>query len=190
MFYSGAQTAMRTKATLKYGTAMAVLLSMTGVAHASDGTISFSGSVVNATCTVTVNNSAASATVNLPTVSQATLGANGEVAGATRFTVNLSGCTTGRTVNVYFEAGSTVDPITGNLVNGGTAGNVQVQLLTNAGSPISVGSSTQATSTGIAMTASPAVTGGVLNYSAQYYATGASTAGSVTTSVTYSLTYL
>lgn len=175
---------------LKCGAALVALISISGVAHASDGTISFAGSVVNATCTVKVNNSAASATVSLPTVSQATLGANGEVAGATRFTVNLSGCTTGKTVNVYFEAGSTVDPITGNLINGGTAGNVQVQLLTNSGAPISVGSSSQAAATGVAMTASPAVTGGVLNYSAQYYATGASTAGSVTTSVTYSLTYL
>jgi major type 1 subunit fimbrin (pilin) len=181
---------MRTTTTFKCSAILAALISATGVAHASDGTISFSGSVVNATCTVKVNNSAASATVNLPTVSQATLGANGEVAGATRFTVNLSGCTTGNTVNVYFEAGSTVDPVSGNLINGGTAGNVQVQLLTNSGAAISVGSSSQATSTGIAMTASPAVTGGGLDYSAQYYATGASTAGSVTTSVTYSLTYL
>lgn len=176
--------------TFKWIAALAAAVGPAGVAQASDGTITFSGSVVNATCTVKVNNSAASATVSLPTVSQATLGANGEVAGATRFTVNLSGCTTGKTVNVYFEAGSTVDPITGNLINGGTAGNVQVQLLTNSGSAISVGSSSQASSTGVAMTASPSVTGGVLNYSAQYYATGASTAGSVTTSVTYSLTYL
>lgn len=176
--------------TFKWMAALAAIVGPAGVAQASDGTISFSGSVVNASCTVKVNNSAASATVNLPTVSQATLGANGEVAGATRFTVNLSGCTTGRTVNVYFEAGSTVDPITGNLINGGTAGNVQVQLLTNSGSAISVGSSSQATSTGVTTTASPSVTGGVLNYSAQYYATGASTAGSVTTSVTYSLTYI
>lgn len=171
-------------------TALAAIAASTGIAQASDGTISFAGSVVNATCTVKVNNSAASATVNLPTVSQATLATNGEVAGATRFTVNLTGCTTGKTVNVFFEAGSTVDAITGNLINGGTAGNVQVQLLTNSGAPISVGSSSQASSSGIAMTASPAVTGGVLNYSAQYYATGASTAGSVTTSVTYSLVYL
>jgi major type 1 subunit fimbrin (pilin) len=161
-----------------------------GAACASDGTISFSGSVVNATCDVKVNNTTASATVVLPTVSQTVLATNGEVAGATRFTLNLSGCTTGKTVNAYFEAGSSVDSATGNLVNAGTASNVQVQLLTNAGTPISVGSSAQATSTGIAMTASPAVTSGVLTYAAQYYATGASTAGSVTTSVTYSLTYL
>ncbi|MDB5724126.1 MAG: fimbrial family protein [Novosphingobium sp.] len=161
-----------------------------GSANASDGTISFSGSVNNATCTVQVNNSAASATVTLPTVSRSVLASNGQVAGATRFTLNLSGCTTGNTVSAYFEAGSTVDTVTGNLINGGTASNVQVQLLTGAGAPISVGSSSQATTTGIAMTASPAVTAGILHYAAQYYATGIGTAGSVTTSVTYSLTYL
>lgn len=168
----------------------AALLLSSGYAHASDGTITFAGAVVNATCTIKVNNTAASATVTLPTVSQTVLANSGEVAGATRFTLNLSGCTTGKTVSAYFEAGASVDSTTGNLINAGTAGNVQVQLLTNAGTPVSIGSSSQATSTGIAMTASPVVTGGVLNYVAQYYATGASTAGSVTTSVTYSLTYL
>lgn len=180
---------MRFKTMLKAVAASVAIALATGSAQASDGTISFSGAVVNATCTVKVNNSAASATVSLPTVSQNLLATGGEVAGATRFTLNLSGCTAGKTVSAYFEAGATVDPTTGNLVNGGTAGNVQVQLLNNAGTPISVGSSTQATTTGIAMTASPAVSSGVLNYAAQYYATGISTAGSVTTSVTYSLTY-
>lgn len=175
---------------LKWSAAFTFIVASTGSAHASDGTISFSGSIVSATCTVKVNNSAASATVSLPTVSQTALAAGGEVAGATQFTLNLSGCTAGKTVSAYFEAGATVDPATGNLVNGGTAGNVQVQLLNNAGTPISVGSAAQATSTGIAMTASPAVNSGVLSYVAQYYATGASTTGSVTTSVTYSLTYL
>ncbi len=170
--------------------AQLVLISTIGVAHASDGTISFSGSVVTATCVVKVNNSAASATVTLPTVSQSVLATNGQVAGATRFTLNLSGCTAGKTVSSYFEAGASVDTTTGNLINGGTAGNVQVQLLTATGAPISVGSSSQATTAGIAMTATPAVTGGVLNYAAQYYSTGVSTGGSVTTSVTYSLTYL
>lgn len=162
----------------------------TSSAYGSDGTISFTGSLTDATCVVKVNNTSASGSVGLPAISKLSLPSSGIVAGATIFTLNLSGCTTGKTVNAYFEAGPTVDTVTGNLINGGTAGNVQVQLLTGAGVPIVVGSSGQATTTGITTTSSPSVTGGILNYVAQYYATGATTSGSVTTSVTYSLTYL
>lgn len=159
-------------------------------ASAADGTISFTGSLTDATCVVKVNNTSANGSVALPAISKLSLPSSGVVAGATIFALNLSGCTTGKTVNAYFEAGPTVDAVTGNLINGGTAGNVQVQLLTGSGAPIAVGSSGQATTTGISMTSSPAVTGGTLNYIAQYYATGAATSGSITTSVTYSLTYL
>lgn len=170
---------------------MTVLAGLFGApAYGADGTINFTGSLTDATCLVKVNNTSANGTVGLPAVSKLNLASTGIVAGATAFTLNLSGCTTGKTVNAYFEAGPTVDTVTGNLVNGGSAGNVQVQLLTGAGVPIAVGSSGQATTAGIGTTASPSVTGGTLNYIAQYYATGASTSGSVTTSVTYSLTYM
>ncbi|HEX8057509.1 MAG TPA: hypothetical protein VF481_12665 [Novosphingobium sp.] len=158
-------------------------------ANAADGTISFTGSLTDATCVVNVNNTSANGSVALPAISKLSLPSSGVVAGATIFTLNLSGCTTGKTVNAYFEAGPTVDTVTGNLINGGTAGNVQVQLLTGAGVPIAVGTSGQATTAGVTTTSSPSVTSGTLRYMAQYYATGATTSGSVTTSVTYSLTY-
>lgn len=167
-----------------------LLIASAGSAEAADGTITFTGSLTDATCVVKVNNTSASGTVGLPAISKASLTSSGVVAGATAFTLNLTGCTTGKTINAYFEAGSTVDSSTGNLVNGGTASNVQVQLLTNSGVPIAIGTSGQATSAGVAMTSSPSVTGGTLYYIAQYYATGATTSGSVTTSVTYSLTYM
>jgi major type 1 subunit fimbrin (pilin) len=125
----------------------------------------------------------------LPTVSKASLASSGVVAGATSFTLNLSGCTAGNTINAYFEAGPTVSSVTGNLINGGTAGNVEVQLLTNSGVPIAVGSSGQATSASNVTTASHSVTGGTLNYVDRNYATGVTTSGTVATSVTYSLTY-
>jgi major type 1 subunit fimbrin (pilin) len=164
------------------------LLAMSEAAWAADGTISFTGSLVSATCVVKVNNTSANGTVGLPAISSANLASSGGVAGATIFSLDLSGCTTGKTINAYFEAGPTVDAVTGNLTNGGTAGNVQVQLLTASGVPIAIGRSGQATSTGIVT--SVGVTSGTLNYIAQYYATGVSTSGSVTTSVTYSLTYI
>ena len=165
------------------------LLASASAAYGADGTINFTGSLTDATCVVKVNNTSADGTVALPAISKASLSSAGVVAGATAFTLNLTGCTTGNTVNAYFEAGSTVDSNTGNLINSGTANNVQVQLLTNSGTPIAVGSSSQASSSGVSMTASPSVTSGALYYIAQYYATGASTSGSVNTSVTYSLVY-
>lgn len=168
-----------------------IILSLWAVpALAADGTISFTGSITDATCDVKVNNTSANGSVTLPAVPKSNLPNSGNVAGATMFTLNLSGCTTGNTVNAYFETGSTVDSVTGNLINSGTAGNVQVQLLTGSGTPIAVGNSGQATTTSLVTTDSPSVTSGTLNYMAQYYATGAATAGSVTTSVTYSLTYM
>jgi major type 1 subunit fimbrin (pilin) len=156
-------------------------------AYASDGTILFNGAVTAATCTVAVNGGTANGTVTLPTVSSTKLGASGQTAGATAFVINLTACTTGKTVNAFFEAGTTVDPLTGNLINGGTPlSNVEVQLLTAAAAPIAIGTTTQAKDTNINTTTTPAAN---LNYVAQYFATGASVAGPVTSSVTYSITY-
>jgi len=169
------------------GTGVAILgIFAADSAYASDGTLTFTGMVSAATCTVKVNGGAASATITLPSVSNTVLAGSGSVAGATPFAINLSACTTGKTVNAFFEAGTTVDLVTGNLINGGTAGNVEVQVVTAAATPISVGSIAQASDTGINTTSSPS---GTLNYIARYFATGASTAGSVSTSVTYSITY-
>lgn len=157
-------------------------------AHASDGTITFTGSLTATTCTVGLNNGPATGTVTLPTVSTNVLKASGDVAGATNFTLNLSGCAPSSTVKAYFEAGPTVDTVTGNLINNGAASNVEVQLVTDGGLPIAIGNSGQATSTGATITF-PGTTSGTLNYVARYYAKGVTTAGSVTSSVTYSLTY-
>ena len=156
-------------------------------AYASDGTISFTGALTAATCTVGVNGGAATALVTLPTVSTTKLAASGSVAGATAFVINLTACTTGKTVNAFFEAGPTVDPLTGNLINGGTpSSNVEIQLLTAAAATIAIGTTGQAKDTNINTTTTPAAN---LNYVAQYYATGASAPGPVTSSVTYSITY-
>lgn len=155
-------------------------------AYASDGTITFTGAISAATCTVKLNGGSASGTVTLPSVSNTILASGGAVAGATAFAINLSSCTTGKTVNAFFEAGTTVDLVTGSLINSGTASNVEVQVLTGAAAPISIGSVAQAADTGINTTASPS---GTLNYIARYYATGVATAGTVSTSVTYSITY-
>jgi major type 1 subunit fimbrin (pilin) len=171
-------------------TPMGILVS--GSAWASDGTISFTGAVVASTCVVTLNGGSSSGTVTLPSVPTTILAASGNTAGPTNFTLNLTGCglVTGKTtVNAFFEAGSTVNPVTGNLINSGAATNVALQLLVaSTSAQIIPGSPTQAQPTGVTLIATPGASGD-LNYVVQYYATGVSTAGTVTSSVTYSLAY-
>ena len=76
---------------------------------------------------------------------------------------------------------------TGNLTNGGTAANVQVQLLNGNLQPINIttNSNNQLETNGSAINAGVAD----LKYYARYYATGAATAGSVDTSVQFSMQY-
>lgn len=63
------------------------------MAMANTGTITFSGQVVDSTCAVTVNNTTASATVTLPTVKIQELANANDTAGATPFTIDVTGCT-------------------------------------------------------------------------------------------------
>lgn len=173
--------------------ALAVLLSATGAqfASASDGTINFNGLLTAATCAITVNDvpTPAVATVTLPTVSTSVLAATGQVAGATDFNIKLSGCSpSSGAVAAYFEAGSGVDPLTGNVKNSsGTATNVQFQLLdaTN-GDAIAAGNTNQRTLTTHIMRDMGSAT---LPYAVQYIAQDATTAGTVVGSVTYSIDY-
>lgn len=169
-----------------------LMLSMAAAAtQASDGRINFVGELTAQTCTITVNGqvSPAPATVTLPTVSAARLSAAGQVAGQTAFNVSLSNCDpTEGSVAAFFEAGASVDPLSGNLRNTGTAEEVQLQLVDGMnGNPIRVGDTAQRTST----SSIPLQTDGsaLLPYAVQYYATGATTAGTVLSFVTYSINY-
>ena len=166
-----------------------LLAAASGTAIASDGTITFNGSIIASTCAVTLNGASASGTVDMSDValSQLTIG---KTAGQTNFTLNLTGCTavTGMTtVNAFFEAGAGVDVTTGNLINTGTATNVSIQLLVaDTMEQIIPGSFTQAQPTSSPVTAG---TIGTLAYVAQYISTGTVTAGTIVSSVTYSLVY-
>lgn len=164
-------------------------------AHAApDGTITFKGQVTDTTCTITTG-TAGSFTVTMPTVSKANLAANDQVAGTTGFQIALTGCSpaTGN-VHSYFEAGANLNPATGRLVNtdlvpSGGAANVEVGLLNPSdGSTITVGApdSTQ-NSKSFPIQANGTA---LLQYAAQYHATGgAAAAGTVTSTVTYTLAY-
>lgn len=157
------------------------------MANASDGTITFKGEVTANTCTVKINDGAATNTVTLPTVTSSQLAAAGDTAAPTEVRIGLSECSTAvKSARAFFEAGPNVTAATNNLKNNGTATNVEVQLLTPSNAAIKIGDTSQRSDAAVALASGSAL----LKYSAQYYATGASTAGTLDTSVTYSIDYL
>lgn len=166
--------------------ALAVLAALNTNALASDGTITFNGEIASQTCSIASGGD--NLTVTLPTVSAVGLNSAGATAGNIGFAIALTDCDTSvNSVYANFEAGTNVDA-DGRLTTTGSATNVAVQLLDSASTPIVVGSDQQQDSASTATIDSSG--NATLNYSAQYYATGAATAGSVSTSVTYSLVYL
>lgn len=198
----------------------AALVVMSGaafMAHAdSTGTITFDGKVTDTTCDVSVNGQGADAVVTLPTVSSALLASQGQVTGKTGFNMELTNCTLNDPLNdaakdpkvqgllsvskvsAFFQAGSTVDTVTGHLKQQDTSGaqNVSLELLDGTtDQPIKAGDSSQVDgNTYYNMTDNGTAAGNVLNsiilpYSVQYYADGAATAGQVTSSVVYNLQY-
>ena len=173
--------------------ALAVLVAATATsaAMASDGTINFNGELKAETCVVAVNGDGVTGTVvTLPTLPTSVLASTGQVAGQTGFNIQLSQCSAAlKTAAAYFEAGSTVDPLTGNLRNSGGAGNVQLQLVdaTN-GNAIKAGDIGQVASTSRVDIDAASLTAD-LPYAVQYFAESATAPGTVISSVTYSINY-
>ncbi|MGL5389760.1 MAG: fimbrial protein [Serratia sp. (in: enterobacteria)] len=161
------------------------------VQAASTGTITFNGELTANTCDVIVDGQAADATVVLPTVSINQLQAATRTAGDTGFVMALNNCSgTLQTASAFFEAGASVDAVTGRLKNlSGGATNVSLQLL-DGSSPtqdvIKAGSQDQVNNTTY-----KDVTGGsaTLPYIVRYYAEDATTAGTVVSNVVYSIQY-
>lgn len=170
-------------------TSVLAALSATNAANAaSTGTITFNGELTASTCDVSVEGKGPSATVLLPTMSTADLGAPNAKGGMTRFNMELTNCTgTLQTASAFFEDGSTVNA-QGRLINSGTAGNVELQLLDGSGTRgvINAGGASQVTNTTYLDVSSGSKT---LPYDVQYFATAATTAGTVVSSVVYSLQY-
>lgn len=171
------------KALIALAASATVLTSFSALA--ADGTVNFTGEISSQTCTIDGNATGATTkSVTLPRVSASSLGAVGQTAGRTAFSLALTGCT-GSSALVRFEQGSTVDAATGNLINQTTTGsNVQIQLLNAAFAPINL--QTNANSLSTAITANAAT----INFYAQYVAANAvATAGQVTSSVQFSMDY-
>ncbi|MGO4329772.1 fimbrial protein [Cupriavidus sp. 2TAF22] len=157
-------------------------------AHAADGTIEFTGSVVATTCTINGGGGANMMTVALPPVSTSALSQPGAVAGRTPFTIKLDGCAGSSTkVATAFEAGSTVNSEGRLTVDAGGASGVDIRLLNASYNPIKAGAAQNDQN-------SPAVdlvTGGIttLHYYAEYVSTGTVQAGAANSRVQYSLVY-
>ncbi|EIF35485.1 P pilus assembly protein, pilin FimA [Burkholderia sp. Ch1-1] len=163
-------------------------------AHAADGTINFSGAVLDTTCSIngTASGTSANLSVTLPSVSASALTTSGAVAGisnAADVRLVLTGCTGAATKAIAnFENGQTIDQSTGLLANqGGTAKNVEVQLLNEQMQPINVltGTNNDIGTNGVAIAGGAAT----LQYYARYYALDAAQAGSVYTSIQYTIQY-
>lgn len=171
------------------GLAVALCLSVVAPgAFATDGTITFTGKVISATCDIDGNGTGGKDfTVGLKEVQASTLSAVGDVADGEVFSIGLSGADcTSSAASIHFEMGSNVDPTTGNLINtvaSGGAGNVQIQITGPNGTPINVATDEGAEFVNIVGNETR------LDYRAQYFATAAATAGDVASSVQYSIVY-
>ncbi len=174
--------------------ALATILSaaFAGSSMAYDGRITFTGKVVDQTCSVDTQSK--NLAVILPTVSVATLNNVATTAGLTPFTIKLTGCSTdkdgAKNVKVYFEPSANTDLTTHNLKNiatGTKANNVQVQLLnSDAATTIQLGTDVNSQNVQEVQIDNADVN---LPYFAQYYATGSSTAGDVKATVHYTIAY-
>ncbi|WP_342754205.1 fimbrial protein [Pantoea sp. MBD-2R] len=167
---------------------------------ASTGTITFNGELTATTCDVVVDNQAADATIQLPTLGINQLATAGSTAGETSFNMALTNCAgTLTTASAFFENGLTVDT-DGRLKNTATdtaatddtpattaATNVSLELLNGTtGDVIVAGNDSQVDANSYVSIATGSA---VLPYSVRYYATGATTAGLVGSNVVYSIQY-
>nr|WP_312377920.1 fimbrial protein [Delftia acidovorans] len=182
-----------------------VMMAM-NTAQAADGTINFTGEVVNTTCKVdTTIDGAAKDGVKLPNVANNQLATVGATVGRQAFALELSGCELAADANastpvskvaVFFEAGPNVDLITGMLNPAAASGaggptvasGVQIAIVDPSNNErLRIGS---AQSRFVDIDNKVGGTGrAVIRFASEYVATGPVTAGRTDTSVTYSLVY-
>ncbi|CAB3761035.1 fimbrial protein [Paraburkholderia solisilvae] len=165
-------------------------------AHAADGTLDVRGAITDTTCSINgaETGSLANISANLPEVPAGSLTVAGDVAGTSNMgdiQMVLSGCSGLATKALArFENGPTVDQSNGylkNVVLGDAAKNVEIRLLNDQLQPIDIrdGTNNQIAENGKPITSGSAI----LNYFAQYIATGKAEAGPVTSSVEYTMQY-
>lgn len=159
-------------------------LGVAGSALAADGTIKFTGKIIDSTCTIS-NPGGSSFDVYLPAVSTQTLSSAGVTAARTPFSIQLTNCPAGASAYAYFEPGANTTS-NGHLrnISAVAAQNVEVEVLNASYAPINL--MTNANQQAVVLSSSGTNT---LQYYAQYYATAQTTAGSVETQVDYTIVY-
>jgi major type 1 subunit fimbrin (pilin) len=167
----------------------AILLSFS--AAASDGTISFSGKIASATCTI--DPGSAALTVTLPTLAVSAFQATaGTLAGITPFSLTATNCPGAVTsITTFFENNSNVDGTSGYLNNpagAGQATGVALKLTNATGSTIDLSKSSGGQAV-VAATVDGTGTA-VAKFAVQYVSTSATVVpGNVNPTITYSMVY-
>ena len=158
-------------------------------ARTEKGTINFTGKVVGVTCTI--KQDYGNQTVKLPDVLRSKLQQSGAVAGEKDFSIDLTGCNAGDTVQFKFTPDTTlIDTTTGNLKNKvgeEFAENVQIQILNPSNSKAAIKLDTATPIKTVATGSDVSIP-----FIAQYYAVGAQnavTVGLVQASVGFTLDY-
>ncbi len=153
--------------------------------------VSFTGTYMEETCGVSINNASSSEMITLPTLSTTVLQKAGAEAGSQQFSVTLTHCPIDKTVVLRFvNDGGLADINTGNLINEAGAGyseNVQVRLRKSDGTQMSINNDTSTQEYII-----PATGDDITHYYiAAYYASGNGnvTAGEVGTLANIDLIY-
>lgn len=158
---------------------------------AADGTVFFSGRIVEPTCDVSVNTLAGFATVALPKVSADGLQIPATTAGNANFDLSLSDCKSGiQAASVLFESSLSAGLDTARpLTNRTDANNVSLQLRNGfeLKNDVKLGNSQQLTRNSIVDLAKGHA---VLPYVVEYQIDGKATQGAVTSLVTYTIEYL
>lgn len=179
--------------------ALAMGLAVAGsasAAAASGGTITFTGQINDTTCTITggpgTDGGQGNFTVALQPVDQSQLTTAGATAGKKAFTVQIGGptdatCQNGKVATLSFLTSSPrIDATNGALMNAlsGQATMADIQVLDAAGTAIDL----RDPANGVM---SPAIANNtaLINFNAQYLATGTATPGLISTSVLYGVTY-
>ncbi|SAI44402.1 fimbrial subunit [Bordetella trematum] len=185
-------------------------------AFAVDGTITITGEIISSTCKINGEAPPHNLLINLPKIGASALKNQGDVAGATPFTLTLTECPSELSgqVRAHFEPGPTTDYATGNLyaysnssgtaktkessIPAGQAGmakfqNVEIQLANPDGTAIKIGA-TDSLSQGAELKNGSSGDGkktATLHYLARYYRnnTMSITPGKLYTYVQYSIVY-
>jgi type 1 fimbria pilin len=159
-------------------------------ARTESGKINFEGKVVGVTCTIKQGHG--DQTVKLPDVLRSKLQKSGAVAGEKDFSIDLTGCNAGDTVQFKFTPDTTlIDTTTGNLKNKvgeEFAENIQIQILNARKSDAAIKLNTAPVIDTLVATKSDVS----IPFKAQYYAVGeenAVTVGLVQANVGFTLNY-